>query len=99
MERYTGLLETSLFHLFALSFSHRSLYLLEFNNGSSGSWKDPGCLEPAVGVKTILAPMLRISVRWKSKTKIVVGVNVLAFPLLKGIDVIWLGSEKKENAS
>ena len=53
----------------------------------------------AVGVKTILAPMLRISVRWKSKTKIVVGVNVLAFPSLKGIDVIWLGDEKKENAS
>lgn len=62
--RYRGeihwTLETSLFHLFALSFSHRSLYLLEFNNGSSGSWKDPGCLEPAVSNPAFLQfPVLR----------------------------------------
>ena len=49
----------------------------------------------ACSVKKVVAPMLCISERWKSKTEIEVAVNVLGFPLLKGIDVTWLGKWKE----
>ena len=50
-------------------------------------------------VKTILAPMLCVSERWKSKTKIEVTANVLGFPLLEKVDVTWPEGERRKMRS
>ena len=50
-------------------------------------------------VETILAPVLCVSERWKSKTKIEVAANVLGFPLLEKVDVTWLEGEGRKMRS